>query len=81
MSVIDTEQVFKQLKKQTLQELDKQRKEIETEKAKLKDISADVAKYIKPKDMSGLEKSISKLEDKIVAIDELIESETAKLEK
>lgn len=67
---------LKGLKKQTLKELSEQRKEIETEQAKLKDIPADVAKYIKQKDMSELEKNISRLENKIIAIDELIESET-----
>lgn len=65
------------LKKQTVSELTKQKKELEKESNKLSDIPADVAKYIKAKDTSSLEKSISDLENKLLAIDELIEAETA----
>ncbi|MBR6010706.1 MAG: hypothetical protein IKP35_04835 [Alphaproteobacteria bacterium] len=64
------------LKVKTEDELIKQRKEVEQEKNKLKNIPADVAKYVKSKDTSSLEKKILNLENKIKAIDELIEAET-----
>lgn len=66
------------LKKQTAAKLTKQRKELETEVNKLKDVPADVAKYIKPKDTSALKDNISKLEYKLMAIDELLSAETGK---
>ena len=72
---------LRDLKKQTTAELTKCRKELEKESNKLSDIPADVAKYIKAKDTSSLEKSISDLENKLLAIDELIEAETAKPQK
>lgn len=64
------------LKEQTVKELTNKRKELELERNRLNDIPIDIAKYIKPNDISGLKASISKLENKITAIDELIESET-----
>lgn len=64
------------LKEQTVTELTSKRKELELERDRLNDIPTDIAKYIKPNDISGLKASISKLENKITAIDELIESET-----
>lgn len=64
------------LKEQTVTELTSKRKELELEHNRLNDIPTDIAKYIKPNDISGLKASISKLENKITAIDELIESET-----
>ena len=64
------------LKEQTVTELTSKRKELELERNRLNDIPTDIAKYIKPNDISGLKASISKLENKITAIDELIESET-----
>lgn len=64
------------LKEQTVMELTNKRKELELERNRLNDIPTDIAKYIKPNDISGLKASISKLENKITAIDELIESET-----
>lgn len=63
------------LKKQTNAELLKKRKELENTNSKLEDIPDDVAKYIKNKDQPLLEKNISDLENKVTAIDELIESE------
>ena len=66
------------LKKQTAATLTKQHKELETEVNKLKDVPADVAKYIKPKDTSALKDNISKLEYKLMAIDELLSAETGK---
>lgn len=68
---------LRDLKKQTVSELTKQKKELKKESDKLSDIPADVAKYIKTKDTSSLERSISDLENKLLAIDELIEAETA----
>lgn len=64
------------LKGQTVMELTNKRKELELEHNRLNDIPTDIAKYIKPNDISGLKASISKLEKKVTAIDELIESET-----
>lgn len=64
------------LKEQTVMELTNKRKELELERNRLNDIPTDIAKYVKPNDISGLKASISKLENKITAIDELIESET-----
>lgn len=49
---------------------------LESTHNKLSDIPTDIAKYIKSNDISGLKASISKLENKIIAIDELVESET-----
>ena len=57
-------------------ELTNKRKELELEHNRLNDIPTDIAKYIKSNDISGLKASISKLEKKVTAIDELIESET-----
>ena len=64
------------LKEQTVTELTSKRKELELEHNRLNDIPTDIAKYVKPNDISALKASISKLENKITAIDELIESET-----
>lgn len=64
------------LKEQTVMELTNKRKELELEHNRLNDIPTDIAKYIKSNDISGLKASISKLEKKVTAIDELIESET-----
>lgn len=64
------------LKEQTVKELTNKRKELELERNRLNDIPTDIAKYIKSNDISGLKASISKLENKIIAIDELVESET-----
>lgn len=69
---------LRDLKKQTVSELTKQKKELEKENDKLSDIPADVAKYIKAKDTSSLENSISDLESKLLAVEELIEAETGK---
>lgn len=64
------------LKEQTVTELTSKRKELELERNRLNDIPTDIAKYVKPNDISALKAGISKLENKITAIDELIESET-----
>lgn len=64
------------LKEQTVTELTNKCKELELERNRLNDIPTDIAKYVKPNDISSLKASISKLENKITAIDELIESET-----
>ena len=56
------------LKEQTVKELTNKRKELELERNRLNDIPTDIAKYVKPNDIS--------VENKITAIDELIESET-----
>lgn len=64
------------LKEQTVTELTSKRKELKLEHDRSNDIPTDIAKYIKPNDISELKASISKLENKITAIDELIESET-----
>lgn len=64
------------LKEQTVMELTNKRKELELEHNRLNDIPTDIAKYIKSNDISGLKASISKLEKKVTAIDELIEAET-----
>lgn len=64
------------LKEQTVKELTNKRKELELERNRLNDIPTDIAKYVKPNDISALKAGISKLENKITAIDELIESET-----
>ena len=69
---------LRDLKRKTSVELTKQRKKLEKEKDKLKDIPADVAKYIKIEDTSSFEKNIKILEKKIKAIDELIDLETVK---
>lgn len=66
------------LKEKTLAELTKLRKEIEKENDKLKDVPEDIAGYIKHKDTSAIESDILKIETKIKAVEELIESETAK---
>lgn len=59
------------LQKQTVSELN----ELKIENDKLKDIPVDIAKYIKPKDATLLKNNIQNLENKRLAIDELIESE------
>lgn len=64
------------LKEQTVAELTKQCKEIEKEQNKLNDMPADVAKYVKHESAIKLKHDISKLENKIIAIDELVKSET-----
>lgn len=66
------------LKEKTLDEITKLQKEIEKENDKLKDVPEDIAGYIKPKNTTATESDIPKLEIKIKAIEELIESETAK---
>lgn len=66
------------LKEQTSKELIKLNNEIEKEKDKMKDIPTDIAKYIKQKDTSITQKNILNLENKIIAIDEIIKSETTK---
>lgn len=63
------------LQKQTVAELNKLNNTLKIENAKLKDIPVDIAKYIKPKDISSLKNDIQKLENKKLVIDELIESE------
>lgn len=64
------------LKEQTVMELTNKRKELELERNRLNGIPTDIVKYVKPNDTSALKASIFKLENKITAIDELIESET-----
>lgn len=64
------------IKKQTITEMTKNVEKLESPHNKLSDIPTDIAKYIKSNDISGLKASISKLENKIIAIDELVESET-----
>ena len=66
---------LRDLRKRTVMELTKQRKVLETEGQKLKDNPKDVAKYVKTQDLSIVKKSLSKQEDKLMAIDELIEAE------
>lgn len=63
------------LKKQTKSELTKLNKELQKENDKLKDIPVDIAKYIKPKDTTALKNDILKLENRLLAIDNLIWSE------
>jgi hypothetical protein len=75
---LDRIKYLQDLKKQATTRLGKARKELESEQNKLKDVPADVAKYIKPKDTSTLKASISKLEYKLMAIDELLSAETGK---
>ena len=62
-------------KKQTISELDKLNKIVEVENNKIKDIPVDIAKYIKPNNTSSLKNDILNLENKILALDELIELE------
>ena len=62
-------------KKQTVSELDKLNKMVEVENNKIKDIPVDIAKYIKPDNTSSLKNDILNLENKILALDELIELE------
>ena len=71
------------LKEKTKSELAKQREKLKKENDKLKDIPDDVVKYITPKDISSFEQNISGLENKILAIDELIglETENRKVKK
>ena len=64
------------IKKQTITEMTKNVEKLESTHNKLSDIPTDIAKYIKSNDISGLKAIISKLENKIIAIDELVESET-----
>lgn len=64
------------LKEQTVMELTNKRKELELERNRLNGIPTDIVKYVKSNDTSALKASIFKLENKITAIDELIESET-----
>ena len=66
---------LRDLRKQTVMTLTKQRKVLEIEGQKLKDIPKDVAKYVKTQDLSIVKKSLSKQEYKLMAIDELIEAE------
>lgn len=66
------------LKKQILAEITNLHKEIEKEQNKLNDMPADVAKYVKTKDIMTQKHEILKLENKIIAIDELIKSEKEK---
>ncbi|MBD5400885.1 hypothetical protein HDR61_04040 [bacterium] len=63
------------IQKQAVSELNKLNNVLKIENAKLKDIPVDIAKYIKPKDISSLKNDIQKLENKRLVIDELIESE------
>lgn len=60
------------LKKQTTSELNKLKKALEIENNKIKAIPADIAKYIKPNDVSSLKDNITKLENKKLVIVELI---------
>ena len=60
------------LKKQTVSKLNELNKVIEAENKKVKDVPVDIAKYIKPKDTTSLQKEIIQLENKKLAIDELI---------
>jgi len=66
------------LRDQTAEELKKQNKEIENEQNKLKDLSAEVAKYVKHKKTTKQKQNIMELENKVKAIDEMIKSETEK---
>lgn len=64
------------LKKQTTDKLNALNKKLKTENDKIRDIPDNIVKYIKPQYTTSLKREISKLENKIIAIDELIESET-----
>lgn len=78
---LDRIKYLQDLKKQTSANLSKVRKELSVEQNKLKDMPADVAKYVKPVDTSGLKKSIARMEDELLAIEDLIRSETGKSQK
>lgn len=79
---LDRIKYLNDLRKRAVNESKKYHKELNNEKNRLKDIPEDIAEYIKPKnaaphDTASLKRKISILEDKITAIDELIESENA----
>mgnify|MGYP003303141655 CR=1 FL=1 len=65
-------------KEQLITDLTNKHKEIENKSNILTDIPTDIAKYIKPADTSALKKEINILENKITAINELIETENTK---
>ena len=65
-------------KEQLITDLTNKHKEIESKSNILTDIPTDIAKYIKPADTSALKKEINILENKITAINELIETENTK---
>lgn len=69
---------LRNLKKKTIVELEKYNRDIQKEKNRLDNIPDGVAKYIKHKKTPNHKKVVDKLEHRIVAIDELIRSETEK---
>lgn len=78
---LDRVKYLQDLKKRTVAAHKKYHKELSNAKNRLNDIPKDIAEYIKPKnatphDTLSLKHKISILEDKITAIDELINSET-----
>jgi uncharacterized membrane protein YhaH (DUF805 family) len=64
------------LKSQISKELANLQRKLEAETNKLNDVPADIAKYVKPADNSGLKRAILELGNKMIAVDELIKSET-----
>lgn len=69
---------LRNLKKQTVAELTKQKKELSKEIEKIENIPTDVVKYIKTTNKTKIENNILSLENKINAINELIGLETKK---
>ena len=66
---------LQQQKEQLMTNLTNKHKELKNKSDILTDIPADIAKYIKPSDNSALQKEIITLENKITAINELIDLE------
>ena len=60
------------LKKQTVSELNKLNDAFIAENNKIRDIPVDIAKYIKPSNISYLKNNVKQLENKMCVIDELI---------
>lgn len=67
-----------ELKKETVSEIAKKRKELEKEHNKINSIPVDAAKYLKQQGTTTIDADISKLESKLLAIDALINAETVK---
>ena len=72
---------LQKLQKQTNVELVKLLKELDRAANKMKDLPEDVAKYIKHNDTYVLQKNVYKLKNKLMAIEDLLESETGKNKK
>lgn len=68
----DRIEYLKNLKKQTESELDKLNKAIKIESGKIRNIPADIAKYVKTTDILSLRDNIQKLGNKKLALEELI---------